>query len=75
MEDENVDVTEPGYVPGDVIEGGEVEFSTAVDTVADVTFATVGGVIMQNPILMLFLGLAFVSAGLGVFKKAKKSVR
>lgn len=75
MEDENMDVTDPGYVPGDVIEGGEVEFSTAVDTVADVTFATVGGIIMQNPVLMLFLGLAFLSAGLRVFRKAKRSVR
>lgn len=75
MDDENIDVTDPGYVPGDVIEGGEVEFSTAVDTVADVTFAAVGGVIMQNPVLMLFLGLALVSAGLRVFKRAKKSVR
>lgn len=75
MEDENMDVTDPGYVPGDVIECGEVEFSTAVDTVTDVTFATVGGIILQNPILMVFLGLALVSAGLRVFKKAKKSVR
>lgn len=73
MEDENI--TDPGYVPGDIIEGGEFEFTTAVDTVFDVTVTAVGGVIMQNPILMIFLGLALVSAGLGVFKKAKKSVR
>lgn len=48
--------------------------TNAVTTAISVVTSSVG-IITENSLLMVFLGMALVRAGLGVFKKAKKAVR
>lgn len=48
--------------------------TTAVTNAVSIVTSSIG-IITENSLLMVFLGMALVRGGLGVFKKAKKAVR